>query len=221
MRYKLINPLPNCTVGDIAVRGEKEFYWELSKKHVPYFFAPHNAKDWWEEIVEKDWEILEFKYIGSNCMYSLKDGLYDGIPLYSLLHSGICVDTGSMLIHKVKCISTGEIFTVEDNTNKGKIKRFYIISDTMIVDIVNKKECCHLHELKHAKIPIFSTLDGVDIYDGQPYVYIDSDNNIKNIKKADKNSGRLAGYMYFSTKEAAQEYLIQNSKTYLLLAQKH
>ena len=104
---------------------------------------------------QNDFKIIEFKNSFNDLFVLIEDWLYycneinecEGFTLNSMLER-------SYTIHKVKCISTGEIFIVGDNANKGKIERFYIVSEKMIVDnIVDKKQCfvlyesCYLHEL--------------------------------------------------------------------------
>ena len=173
-----------------------------------------------EEISEstKDWEILEFKFRVAEEIFKLIDDKYSNgcysYSLNSMLHYANCLDS----IHTVKCLSTGEILTVGDDTNFGVIEKFFIIQNNMMINMVSDNETSYkivdirIEQLikKVVKKPIFTTLDGVDIFEGMPYAILFC-NKITTIPKAEKNSGRNVKIKYFSTKEAAQLYLIENT----------
>jgi hypothetical protein len=198
-----------------------------------------NNPEFWEEVIEKDYEILSFKRNGnffSTEQQKLATLQKDG----SYLHMRLLSTTGGsslefMLknkfydIHSVKRLSDGEIFTVGDIVNRPcykkpfKIKHFHIQNckpPTIwlhSMDFVEGNcthtldENCTLEKAIKFKKPLFTTEEGVDIYEGDNYYgvtnefkifynnsYMFSTNDLKNDNKR------------FSTKKAAEEYILMN-----------
>lgn len=168
-----------------------------------------------EEISEstKDWEIVEFKIVNDGYIFKLKDGYGGCYSLNDMLHKDNCVDNGHFSIHTVKCLSTGETLTVGDDTNMGKIEKFKIgaVNQNNMYVFIQFDDTYELeHVKKVVKKPIFTTLDGVEIFEGMSYAYIDG-NKIKEKKSADKYSGKDDLKKYFSTRQTAEQYLIENT----------
>lgn len=116
MNYKLIKKLPfekSPEIGYISkpwlLIEDKPHYWNSN------WFNPKNYPEFWEEIVEKDYEILS--YIGKSTKNVLSAKL-DPFVNNKLIEW----EDKNLDIHSVKRLSDGEIFTVGDKTDVGIIE---------------------------------------------------------------------------------------------------
>ena len=167
-KYKLIKEYPGSTeLGTIKTTQNVSIEGEYP--------------EFWEEVIEKDYEIL------SMCDYKFN-------------------------IYSVKRLSDGEVFTIGDrikNTNYPHISdKIYEIS---LVD--NKIRVYYqgydfLKNISHCKKVLFTTKDGVDIFEGDSYYNV-YDFKICN-KLTAKNPLSKHKKLVFSTKEAAEEYILMN-----------
>lgn len=218
MKYKLIKEYPGSP--KLGYIFETKIYDEY--KDFPEF---------WEPIIEKDYEILLISGIKNGLVLCelnpntnlFKYNMVNGSEEFSLdnfLKSGY-------RIHSVKRLSDGEIFTIGDSgivpkkTHDFYKKKRYPIISFYIKDGKLKtiyENGCHLdiNELKHFQEPLFITEDGVDIYEGDTFYFV---NNIENgvymlnkdiAKLNASNSKKVKGILDFSTKEAAEEYIVMN-----------
>ena len=168
-----------------------------------------NWDEYYEEIVEKDYEILSL----------IEDKLIYNCDKYSKDYINQLFNTIGVNIHSVKRLSDGEIFTVGDkvvgyNNSIAKIKTIDLVGEISLNIGTDKHEGFSLKNLKKSKQPLFTTEDGVDIFEGDNYCYFrfhswTCDNAIANKEfyyqdKFSKNS------LYFSTKEKAEEYILMN-----------
>lgn len=134
-------------------------------------------------------------------------------------------------IHSVKRLSDDKVFTVGDTINvadtriKGKIDRIIICNnpDSDVVAsmsknskgklffcVMNHNGNVRLDEANILKKPLFTTEDGVDIYEGDKYCWVRKDpmyisDGMYTAVEHDKKD-----YLYFSTREAAKEYVLLN-----------
>ena len=116
--------------------------------------------------------------------------------------------TKNWSIHSIKNLKTDEIFTVEDETTKGKIIRIEICANTfgLYTDLHN---CWNgLNTISKVKRkPLFKTEDGVNIYEN---------NIVYSVNKSfdlNRNVAEITVFnncKVFSTKEAAKEYILMN-----------
>lgn len=172
-----------------------------------------NSNDW-EEIIEKEYEILEY---------------YQKEYTYSKIHQNWdYVSKQNYPIKTVKRLSDGEVFTIgdkinilnrTDNYNNLKIRGFSI--DNMGNCIVSTKDevdrgyyCrkgCNISIIEHYKQKLFTTEDGVEIFEDDTYYALED--NYKDIwLKVVKYIGcsEPNGIKQFSTKKAAEEYILMN-----------
>jgi hypothetical protein len=67
------------------------------------------------------------------------------------------------------------------------------------------------YEPQHFKLPLFRTHDGVDIFEGDEYWFINGGNNYDiYIRFAKSGHGNGGAWQYFSTEQAAKEYILMN-----------
>lgn len=101
-----------------------------------------------------------------------------------------------------------EIFTIGDKTNNGTISKFEVDSNGIRVFFEEKPKNYHvsLNSIRHIKTPLFTTEDGIDIFEGDR-VYSVTPNFCIGY------SGSLKYkpiQLCFSTKEAVEEYILMN-----------
>lgn len=218
MKYKLIKEYPGSP--ELGYIFETKLYDDY--KDFPEF---------WEEIIEKDYEILSFKY-GNGCLYYLKlrnNGYY--VQSDQTIESSINYTLEELLddvknyncnIHSVKRLSDGEVFTIGDicspigkyDCNIHSITKIWFC-DPGYLRLSSNNYTLDITNIQHSKKkPLFTTEDDVDIFEGDEYYHTKPDFKISYGGKADNMvSGNLIGikgYHYFSTKEAAEEYIVMN-----------
>ena len=213
MKYKLIKLLPFENSPRIGYTSEPH----LSQKDEDHYwnglwFNPENYPEFWEEVVEKDYEILsliEGKFIYPCDKYS-KDFINQ---LFNTL---------GINIHSVKRLSDGEVFTIGDKVfneyvNNYTINKICIVNDKCMVSALydtNNPNGSRLHynlnNLKKAKQPLFTTEDGVDIFEGEYYYPVEKEFYFLHEKQTNHHCTNEEKFWIFSTKEKAEEYILMN-----------
>lgn len=237
-KYKLIKEYPGSPkIGFVLDESYKIKHGGLDSN--PYYlnnlaFNPDNHLEFWEEVIEKDYEILSF--ICNKDLEGLSKGdfLTKGIDL---LFSGKS-KTGSHFlnsneetlllcnhwsIHSVKRLSDGEVFTIGDITKlTSKIKYFEIDKQSNLLIVRFKDGEDILCFLKKSKIPLFTTEDGINIYENDEYTWVASENHgsirpyeMYTVSKANKDQRRSdlefpGRFHNFSTRKLAEEYILLN-----------
>lgn len=221
--------------GSITGCGNMSFNWLNNiKKFKQKLFTT-------EEGVEKDYEILSLICdIPSKTIITYENGggnsyqagnfekIYKSKDKW--LHSFAVLNANIWKIHSVKRLSDSEIFTVGDKVFSEyvnyTINKISIVNDKCMVSALydtNNPNGSRLHynlnNLKKAKQPLFTTEDGVDIFEDDEVVCFDKEDWITRNEKykfqpfdvKDKN------YLFFSTKEKAEEYILMNKPCLSLL----
>ena len=227
-KYKLIKEYPGSPKLNTIVEEHKTKKSLFVSKcnfaiNHPYYFP-----EFWEEIVEKDYEIISFKGTLSPRIYTLQpDGNYvcEKYPKFYFTNKDafVLLKNQGLTINSVKKLSNGKIFTIGDkivrnNFNENKIRiieSFWVKNDILYVKC-NDGSNLLLSEIEHIKQPLFTTEDGVDIFEGDEYHYINSNFinpwgivNTKADCQTIINKNDLS-YKRFSTKEKAEEYILMN-----------
>jgi len=150
-------------------------------------------------------------------------------------------DVVDFQIHSIKRLSDGEIFKVGDkvswNWSKSTTSKYFTIYEFFIdnklkfntveesvqgFDLEHESTLSNeslLAELKHYK-PVLTTHDGVEIFPNNKYYFIDKNYNnahkpsiIENVAKTGFYIGEDKQFIYFSTEEKAEEFLLLNKKS--------
>lgn len=129
------------------------------------------------------------------------------------------LDSDCYNIHSVKRLSDGEVFTVGDKVThkngvcKGNIKSFYTTSKNEIALHIENANI-FLENWVKLKQPLFTTEDGVDIFEDTNFIWIaiNNENYSWKINEVNSSTKFYFGNVHklFSTKEAAEEYIIMN-----------
>jgi len=192
-KYKLVKTYPGSPeLGTIAEYREQCNDY-LYKDNNNYYVSLKCNKypEFWEEIVERDWKILD-----TNISDNLKQS-----------------------ISSIKRLSDDEIFTVGDTV---KTKQLSFVIDKFSINAHKPSEIllsssehtfiCNLNEVTKSKPILFTTEDGVDIYENDAIWVISSNfNTIYTTAFSNKYGNSKTAYkIVFSNKKAAEEYILMN-----------
>jgi hypothetical protein len=201
-------------LGCQAIKGAKWGDWEIP------FWVIENSNDW-ELVVEKDYEILSFRNRENNLLYTLYDGRYktqniDGFTDLGDRDLQYCMKYYE--IRSIKRLSDNEIFTLRDNITYNESCSVKIISlecenHTILINI-NNGGFYFLKDAEKVKPCLFTTLDGVEIFKGDTYWYVNTNTFDVLSYKADK---MIMPNLPFSTEIAAKNYKAENGKKYSLI----
>ena len=226
-KFKLIKEYPGSPELDTIEEVEDNFGHKMMGTCGRYLYNISTSPEFWEEVVEKDYEILSFTDNAKvpridtkreNGLFGISIGAnYQKTGLYEERLYG----TKCWNIHSVKRLSDGEIFTIGDKiicpNKKIQPIEYIIVSNNEIwLGIVNKYEAGGPHQLSHINkaFILFKTEDGVEIYKGDSayIVWLDRKHQASHLN-SDKPTNIYAiidNVKYFSTKEKAEEYVLMN-----------
>ena len=219
-KYRLIKTYLNSP--SLGAEVEEQFFSKCNLEH-------ENFSEFWEEVVEKEYEILSLCSSDGNISDRYKDGKVmwttDDSPKFYDIEN--ILNKGEHTIHSVKRLSDNEIFTVGDKvfsdfTNDGLqyIHSFSLRDSNSIVKLL-KEDCKdfvgfrNLRFLEKANV-LFTTEDGVDICEGDKFYWFSMKNvdlygiNLENNAKKGTTQVESKHFLKFSTKEAAERYILEN-----------
>lgn len=212
-KFKLIKAYPQCpTIESIVSTDDSDNMWWFikdpmkNKSESILRSEVLNFPEYWEEIIEKQYEILK--------MYGGLAGAEPHEEHFNCKH--FACD-----IHSVKRLSDGEVFTVGDklqySTFVHTIESFKIIDNILYYTTNSGKDMwSNFKTWTKSKQPLFITEDLVEIYIGDT-IYgacltgIQPDEQIRKLTIRPLHIGGLpTNRKWFSTKEAAEEYILMN-----------
>lgn len=221
-RYKLIKEYPGSPKlgtemkdlgNDIMYSTKSTDIWRCSEEI-------RNHPKFWKEIVGKDYEILSFKQdskiedlwtnfgLEPQCWCRTKNGfaVTKGYTLNEILNNPL------YSIHSVKRLSDNAIFTIGDKaktqlSDYGNIIEFENKFNDIYITAKGGNNRCRLNDLIKCKKKLFTTEDGVDIFEGDKTCWI-NDWTVTNF--ADWRRSNNNKELHFSTREAAEEYILIN-----------
>jgi hypothetical protein len=246
-QYKLIKKYPSLAddweVGMIVGQGDRGSYGNYSPCHGKYSnrhissYEIHNHPEFWEEVTEKTYEILSVLQPHVNSKYILIKNKSFGISYVGDVYycNGAKIRGFDMMdkikysnwkIHSVKRLSDSEVFTVGDRVDSTisdlgrptELTGFKIIDNKLTFGLRNLGYYPLCTILKPKK-PLFTTEDGVDIFEGGCFysvckqdLRITSDKPINEVSIIGSNRiwDGSDGYLQFSSKEKAEEYILLN-----------
>jgi len=173
--------------------------------------------DWHRAQRKKEYEIISFKHKGLSYtkwhdeFYHRTDGKYYNTSLNHVPQNAE--------ILSVKRIYDGEVFSVGEKVylkaSDGK-GVFYIRKFTIKDGQCFASSGINIMQLEKVKEVLFTTEDGVGIHEGDTYYTLEPDNNwyLYYSGAAGDGSGKRTIAKYFSTKEAAEDWLNWNKPKY-------
>jgi hypothetical protein len=177
------------------------------------------SSQFWEEVIEKNYEILSFK-LGARIDTLRENGLY-GISTGHDKHKTGIYSVNSYInwdIQSVKRLSDGEIFTIGDVCcpngyidNDHPITKFELILNNTRLRVNSKNWYLGINDIIKSKPILFTTEDGVDRIKGDEIHFVDCYFKYQGKYIACENTLKLfPNRRIFSTKEAAENYIICN-----------
>lgn len=183
-----------------------------------------NYPEFWEEVIEKDYEILSFianQNLNTICKGDIITKQFnntftgiskDNVHYDSLLEERL-LKLSHWSIHSVKRLSDGEVFTIGDTVkhNTGVIIKIESIDYKQLLghDISFNILNARFDNIKEKIKVLFKTEDGVEIFEGDTYYkVVNKSFQLLIMEKASK--GESLKSKIFSTKEKAEEYIIMN-----------
>lgn len=240
-KYKLIRSYPNChvAIGVLAWTEGCDTHFS-NGSYIPNEITVYeNYPEFWELVEGKEYEILSFVSLTD---FSKGQVFYDCQRSEKRMFSYLSnVKSGISAIHSVKRLSDGEVFTIGDKViNKtrslyhGIISEIYISNNKLelyVATTINGNMGLFLNNVVKAKQPLFTTEDGVEIFEGDNIYWInlftldkvncneyyddlgecdlkDGLISLKDFNKSNKHQD--ISFIGFSTKEAAEEYILLN-----------
>lgn len=219
----------NKITEELAEQIEEDDFYKVSNswERIPKRFI-EKSNDW-EEIIEKDYLILEIKSGGYHWIYDEKTKKYV-CTRYGVQHSldAFCkkgVLNSGYFIFKVKRLSDNEIFTVGDKCNGDFIEEIKLVVNENRLYFSSKNLSWNksIKDLIKDKISLFTTEDGKEMYEGneffklitpafynKSYAWNILPNKINSNIIYDQKNNKKNGKIWFSTKEAAQEWIVLN-----------
>jgi hypothetical protein len=192
----------------LRVTNDGLFQFSCSEKNGWCEFDNYNI------IIKKDYEILS---LARFC--SIKPTITD-VSDYGDEFIEAMLKCDQARIHSIKRLSDGEIFTIGDKFeskigNTFNIKRFQWIIGGIKLEIVNDITGGYhsLLDIKHSKQPLFTTEDGVDIFEGGTYWCVNTAPHLWSIfQQTAKEKTKLnKTVIAFKDVHLAEEYIFYNS----------
>ena len=217
-KYKLIKEYPGSPKLNSIWEYEGNVWSDCNHFTSP-IINPENYPEFWEKVVEKDYEILSFiatKWCKGDRYLTIRKPDED-YTVYDFLYKGACVQSGDYQIHSIKRLSDGEIFTIGDEIGVSGFS-FPIVSfkihdeeNTILVSYRDKNGSglynTRLKNIQKVKKPLFTTEDGVDIFEGDKYYKI-VNKTFQLLVMENASKGESLKSKIFSTKEKAEEYIL-------------
>ena len=155
-----------------------------------------------EKVIEKDYEILSQSI---------------GIKLADPQKGYEVVKSTTPIIHSVKRLSDGEVFTVGDlitgysYEDARSIQTIKICCYTGIIKLEQILGYTDLRDATKAKQPFFATCNGKDIFEGDEVWYVNKENFYYDYFIAKRNVSFFSDInVYFLTRVEAEEYIKKN-----------
>ena len=122
---------------------------------------------------------------------------------------------GEFNIESVKRLSDGEVFSVGDENASGRITKFIELSSNKIIVKIGEYSI-DLKYMAKFRTPIRTSNDGVELFEGDKHWWINTEHSEMPIRGANK-TGEIDRYadddvLYFSTREAAEDYRLNNAR---------
>lgn len=175
------------------------------------------------EITKPEYTILSFIKTSKDIYKLNEDNRYRkndnikstiGFTVDEMLNQGGCVKSGLYSIHSVRRESDSSIWTINDmlqdkSCGDSPITKITLDGDGLLFH--TQYGAAYIHQLVKVKQPLFTTEDGVDIYEGDTYYIINPKlNYLLTNHIAENGDNFYKTFIKFSTKEKAEEYIFYN-----------
>lgn len=210
-KYKLIKEYPGSP--ELGTIAEKFFNSELyflgqGRKTLAEFVE--NQPEYWQEIKEPDYEILSIRHKDGSVknIYTKQNSTHYDWKQYILFEKG---KHDFLEINSVKRLSDGEIFTIGDEYEDCDLKNQMIVEFNISSENGLLINSSLLKNVNHTKKPVFTTVDGKEIFAGDPfYVYDKHFYKCINTKGGQFQNERWTNYRY-ANKDTVLNLVFRNT----------
>lgn len=187
----------------------EKYKLKISTSDIIPAWVIENSNDW-EEIVEKDYEILEYKSIqGLHC----EKGQYcfDVVSQYG--------NPNEWFIYKIRRKSDGVEFKIGDKVYNPNCKSQTFIIESFYLDCNNIHLLCgkghiNITKIEHYKEPILITEDGYEMFEGDKVYFVEIGEYLHKgceiVNSYKYNYILDKDFKFFKTKENAEKYIYEN-----------
>lgn len=234
VRYELIKKYPGSPeLGYVSLPKTEENKKTNNHYYSGSWFDPSLFPEFWKKVEQVDYEILSFslKCNGnilkkhSNKLFGVYNGefseedILSGDPKRISWNFSIeeTNDTYGYIIHSVKRLIDGEVFTIGDvlkyksfGRKRLIIERFEISENRVMIYANNYGTQLIGAEKLHKKAPLFTTEDGVEIFEGENIYPVELKWFKVHLNVKAPNYIKSSKFKIFSTLEKAEEYIILN-----------
>lgn len=204
----------NKITGEIVERYNDYYYKTVESEYILKRFV-ENSNDWEEE---KDYSILTFIHDNGIKISIQQDGLYSAAGNINSFLNGILSEEELLKFHpyKIRSVrrsSDGEIFKLGDVINKRQV----IESIALVKGEIRVYTQCGFYKLsdivRDYKKLVFKSHDGVNLYEGDYFWIVEEDLSFSKCKAPVHSlSGMCEERKYFSSKDAAEDYVLMNKE---------
>lgn len=216
-KYKLIKEYPGSPeLGYIISPIKDAIFPHYYYKQAITPEVIENSPEFWEEVIEKpkSYEILSFV---ANENHGLKGYIVHIVDGKSTVGNNLVEEYIQDVddwweIYSVKRLSDGKVFTIGDRVNdEYTINRFELSKWFSILVYINEghQGWISFENLYHSKKPIFTSDDGVDIFEKQIYFDTGGESWKPRFRMCEKGDQNYS-FPKFSTEEAVKEYIRNN-----------
>tara|TARA_R110000772_G_scaffold68118_4_gene150926 strand:+ start:17887 stop:18681 length:795 start_codon:yes stop_codon:yes gene_type:complete len=224
-KYKLIQTYPGSP--DIGTEVKSDNLGQYISYKPFNIYSKYEIEDFpknWEEVVGRSYEVLSLISVSTKCIYThqkdtYKDNMYTDKCGHSVYYN-VNNNTTGCNIHSIKRLSDGEVFTVGDNVRISKlqhdgsflIREFYLDCNgvELLCNGAGGNGHVSINKIEKVKVPLFTTEDGVDIFKGDRCYGGRCKDGLHALNLSNWD-GNGTGMQYFSTRKAAEEYILMST----------
>lgn len=203
-KFKCVKNYPGADLGTIVQYQLGTFpeYFDIKDAKRYNKRDIENYPEFWEEIIEKDYEILMYRGKINTDIY------FDNPEYFNRLNS-------DWEIYHIKRLSDGIEFKIGDKVYNPKSRSQTFIIESFYLDCNNIHLLCgkghiNITKIEHYKEPILITEDRVELYQYDNFYFVDTMFNLGRGVLGANIHNPIKGYKHFSTKEAANKYIYEN-----------
>lgn len=219
MKYELIKEYPGSPELGTIEWFECNDHGGATSKEWRGTYCYNSYPEFWQKAEEVDYEILSFQdklnrkiitYRKSKNVFIVEGARDDEFKGNSLQEELKYVYDGYYIIHSVKRLSDGEVFTIGDKINvfdsvSGVQIKSFDVRTALWVNYDGGS--CTVNIPEKLKNPLFTTEDGVEIFEGDSFSAVQL-STFHLLEKCAYKTGD--GFINFSTKEKAENYILLN-----------
>lgn len=178
----------------------------------------HKQPEFWQEIVEKKYEILSFQATTPDkTIYRKNVAHLFSTPMTNMLPLEKCLLDKNLIIHSIKRLTDNEIFTIGDETQEGIIEFIELTKDDLFFRTAKTWHYLDMIKKKLVEQILFTTIENIKIttgFKGQLHIINQENFELKSGLIYDMvdfvKTYAHDKYLIFHNFAKAKEYIIRN-----------